>query len=397
MPENISKAGSCLAKFIAFIFSVLFIVFTPLVLIFFNFQQHLLSSDIYKSALAEQDFYDLLPSMLGEQLITGLSYNPCEADPTTCEDERVQQPDKDSDEEGQGGPPSYFTALDAQGWEDILTALFPEGWLQSQTESVLDQLFASLYNADPPPLTISTREFREHLSGSNAEDLVEQILSAFPACTEAELDQLSSLDLDEDDPQIPICQPSEEILDSAVPELAGFLTKLVEDIEDETVLSLSGSFGDDNEGDSGKAQTTNDDGPFGDDPLLALRRITSIFRFSPLILITLLFFISLLAVRSLKTFLVWWGAPFLVGGILALIPAIAVVPLLNWTFDTFAVPRIPEYVNIDIIDSIFGVVQQVATGIVTWIGGEAGLLVVFGFVMLVASRLIKKESTVNLA
>src|SRR3990172_12761275 len=63
-----------IAKFIAFILAVLFVVTAVIALPLFNVGLHLFSPGVYKRALDQQGIYDRLPAIAAEQLYTQAHY-----------------------------------------------------------------------------------------------------------------------------------------------------------------------------------------------------------------------------------------------------------------------------------------------------------------------------------
>jgi hypothetical protein len=111
MSSTASKSTGCFARGVATVLAVLFVLLTPLIMLLFNLQHHLFNPDLYKRALAEQNFYQQLPSLVGEQLVTTMLYNPCEEDPSLCEGEGPPEDRGGAPDEPQGGPPAYLQLL----------------------------------------------------------------------------------------------------------------------------------------------------------------------------------------------------------------------------------------------------------------------------------------------
>ncbi|MEW6092787.1 MAG: hypothetical protein AB1531_02370 [Chloroflexota bacterium] len=74
------------ARFIAALFAILFVITTVLALILFNLGGQLFNPKLYKNALAELDIYQALPSLVGRLLTSDVSINPCAENPIVCED-----------------------------------------------------------------------------------------------------------------------------------------------------------------------------------------------------------------------------------------------------------------------------------------------------------------------
>ncbi len=74
------------ARFIAVLFAILFVVTTVLALILFNLGGQLFNPNLYKNALADLDIYQTLPALVGRILTSSISINPCAENPIVCED-----------------------------------------------------------------------------------------------------------------------------------------------------------------------------------------------------------------------------------------------------------------------------------------------------------------------
>ena len=79
------KFLSACARLTAALFAILFIIAALLSLLLFNFERHFLDSDLYKRVLLEERVYDSLPRLLSTQIAAGMTYNPCDEDPSSCE------------------------------------------------------------------------------------------------------------------------------------------------------------------------------------------------------------------------------------------------------------------------------------------------------------------------
>ena len=143
-PQTTHKQNSVLIVF-AWIFAALFVISSILVIFSFFPTKKLLDPDFYKTALEDIGIYERLPETIAQQLASNLSQGVTGAE-----------------------SPVYLLLLSQQEWESILTGLINPAWLQTQTESILDQFFGVLLDSPDPlntPINISILELKNNLAG----------------------------------------------------------------------------------------------------------------------------------------------------------------------------------------------------------------------------------------
>jgi len=79
------------------------------------------------------------------------------------------------------------------------------------------------------------------------------------------------------------------------------------------------------------------------DPRVRLQNARTLMRLTPLIPLGLLLLLTLLAVNSLKTWLDWWGAPFLATGLIATLISIGGAPVIGGLLKRAITQRAPTY------------------------------------------------------
>jgi hypothetical protein len=82
--------------------------------------------------------------------------------------------------------------------------------------------------------------------------------------------------------------------------------------------------------------------------LPSLSVIRQIIHLSPFVPVTILLLITLLAVRSIKGWLLWWGFPFLFAGLLTLILTALISPALGWLWDSCVMPGLTTFLSVDL-------------------------------------------------
>ena len=380
-PTDTRRAG-CFGRGVGVILAILFVILAPLTLVLFDVQQNLLQPDVYKAALAEQHVYEQLPALVGEQILRSITYNPCEEDPSRCEGEG--EPDED---QGQGGPPTYFASLSQQDWEAILSILVPTSWLREQGESAIDQVFAFL-DSDAPTLkiVISMAAIRERLTGPVVESVLLRILRALPQCTPAQKKFYSKGWFDPRQPDLPACRPPEEDMPAVVTEMGVVLNQMAQSIPAVVTFDAS-TLGEGEEGETPPAE--DEDSPFGSDPKVVLRYVRGGMRFGLLVPLLLLLLIVLFAVRSLKGWLLWWGVPLTIAGAVTLVPALFAPAVVKWALETRLRLSFPSAISETMADTLLGVIQSISQVFANRLAIMAGILLLVGGSMLVGAYFAK--------
>ncbi len=426
------KFFTVLARFIASIFAILFVITTILAILLTTINQQMFNATLYKNALVEQSIYERLPEIVGLAVTSTNSFlsNPCAKNPLACSIDgaspelqaclttalgqtayeaigsgqrsptdvelQLAQPcldqygasqtsgsQSDPRDSGSGsGMPSFCKNLTAANWQAIITILLPPADLKTMTESTFDQLFAYL-NGGTDTVTVPLDKLKERLTGTAGKDLILQLINSQPTCTVQDLAQAIS---GTNNGGMVLCKPPELMLPLLIPLLQEQLNSAAAGIPDKAVLIKPPAVGSLNPG----------SGPFGTDPITTIRTVRLMMRFSPLVPLVFLLLVTLFAVRSPKSWLRWWGIPIFVSGAIALGLGISALPAFNTAWIMYIVPRIPPYIPADIA----GIGQKLVRSIVhTLTGGivlRALILLAFGLAAWIGSYFIKtkKESEV---
>ena len=194
-----------------------------------------------------------------------------------------------------------------------------------------------------------------------------QLLTAQPPCTLEEIAQMLLSNL-VGEPNLILCNPSEEMLTSLQPLIQLELQTVAAGIPDTVTLIPA------------EAQDMQN-------PLTALRVARILLRLSPLIPLGLLFLITVFAVRSLKGWFYWWGFPLFISGALGLMLSAAVHPIFQWSFKTYLVPRFPPGLPVSVTDVSHNLMSTVLTGVAVPIVIQSLVLLLIGIVLVLAARL----------
>ncbi len=351
--------------------SLILLILSAVVALFLvNMRLFLFSPEVYASALSDEGVYDRLPAIVADQLGYSLTYNPCEEDPSVCEGEGPV-------EAGTGGPPAYFANLPEGAWESILSELIDPGWLQDQTESVLDQLFGILTGeTSSDAIILSFTEVRDRIKGDAGVTAVLSVIEAQPPCTTEQLNELGQIVLEAGTSDIVLnCNPPDDVIreiepyiHSSLEEVAGSLPTRIEIRIPETLR------------DAGSGAAT----------LLSIAQAA--VRYAPWVALFWLLAVSVFGVRDLRSWLGWWGTGFLMIGLSELLTALVVPPMLGWNIDRFLLDRGTSGFSPETIELVYGIFQRIVNGFLVRVMAQSGVILAIGLVMLIARMFTRPPS-----
>jgi hypothetical protein len=294
-----NKLGSVFIRVITIILTIGFVLSAVLSMFLISIDRRLLNASIYKSALVQQQIYNRLPAAIAQQLAMATK--------------------AESGNNGTGSPssgtPAILQNLSADNWDSIVTSLAPPDILRSEVEGLIDQFFAYL-NGEQDTVNLDLTPVKNRLVGSAGQDALLSLIHAQPACTLQQIAQYLASALSGQG--LSICRPPDSLLTQAQPILQAALRQLAGQLPDSILLIPATSTQGSTSG-SSPAQTL----------ATAFHNARLIMRLSPDLPLVFLLLISLLAVRSPKNWLRWWGIPLCVTGLVGAI----VVLFLSSSFE----------------------------------------------------------------
>jgi hypothetical protein len=369
------------SKTIAAGFGLLFVISAISALFFVNAQSNLFVSETYKQALVSQDIYQQLPDLISRQIATSLAYNPCLENPEQCE---AEGQDHDPGEDENNGPPSYLKNLEQEDWERILSQVLTPEWTKLQIESAFDQFFRFLDSGeDEFSISISLVELKSNFTGEKGMHIIRILVNAQPPCTESLLGIFVDMLTNDFSPeQLLQCRPPQDILDGLAPVMEAALD-LVIDVIPNTVTLDTNIFWED----EGQSQEKSREGlPF------TFQTMRLIMRFSPLLPMVFLLLLSIFGIRSLEDWLLWWGIPFSIVGMVTLAIALFGYPMINLVWRYFISVRIPAALDPTLVDFGFETLWLVVRDALRAVAIQAGLIAIVGIVMSVLGIFRKLSS-----
>lgn len=384
--------------FLAIVAAILFVITMTVAFPLHTIDGRLFNPRTYKTILAGQQVYDRLPRVLAEQLTMSMTFDPCADNPFLCENPSPEFKDcvvqaigevryeslrpgdnlptslekelirpcvdrylPQAAEASQGGAPAFMKNLTAANWETILIDLIPPDSLRLQTEDIIDQVFAYL-DGRQGTVAISMVDLKERISGQAGVDAMRELILAQPACSPEAADIMIASIQDGSAPES-FCNPSQERLAQVTPSIEDLLAKTVAGLPDERTL-LTPETGENSEQGGLVAS-------FG--------TLRFILRLSLEVPLALLLLITLLMVRTPRSWLRWWGIPLFISGLLLVILAL----LASFSFDqlwlTLLSSQVPDGFSLGVVEMVRGLasalVRRITVTILVWglIFGLAGL------------------------
>ncbi len=321
-----------IARILAILLIALIVITGPASLVLFNLERQAFNAATYEQALVSKNFYEHLPALLADVLKKNIS----------------------------NSAPPIVQRMSVEQWRVLLTDLLPPQQLEAMTQDALNQIFAFLNGRTEVP-RISLVEVKRSLGGPAGLAAVLTIIQAQPACTLEQLARvITSLGQD-------LCNPPPGILDLARPVIEDQLRLAALAIPDEVPLIPETA--------SGYAQ-------FNVRGLLVIRLI---MRLSPLVPLFLLLCITLLVVRTFKSWLTWWGWPLLLAGLVGALAGFSGAPLFRMLVEHRLTTRFPIAIPADAAVAIGGVLDQVLREMLGPAAWEGLGLAVVGLAMILVS------------
>ncbi len=281
-------------KGLAGFFAALFVLTALLALLLFNLERNAFSAETYQRAFANDNFYERLPAILAQALMA----------PAQVENL----------------PPS-LRVLNVEPWENFIRDVLPPEALQQMGDEALASLFAYLNN-EAETAVVSLAPLKNNMAGEAGTQAVMNLIETLPACTLTEIANLTMAFLNNQ--EFTLCNPPVEADPIIRPVIQGQLQIVAASLPDQlTIASASQS-------------------PEGD-PRQRIKALRLGLRLTPILPLLCLFSMTLLAVRSLRDWLAWWGVPFFVTGLISSFTAWVGAPLAGLILLKLLVSKAPSY------------------------------------------------------
>jgi hypothetical protein len=381
------KTFRVIARSMAVIFAILFVVMALLALPLANAGWRLFGPRLYKRALIKQDTYGQIPTMVGVQVTHSLTYFACLGKPETADCVREASGREDGGEVNElldpGITPFFLLNLTQTDIEHIVTDLAPSPWIQEQTESLIDQVFAYLNYGGEPTLSVSLDAFRERLSGEAGIRAFMRMAQAQPPCT-PEQNAVISREATVAPEEMPICQPSQALEEAYTEKTEQALQAVADDVVKEIdLIALV-------EEEGVSLYLPKERGPLRDDPRAQFQLAKWTLRSSPLIPLLALTCMTLAIARSGDSWARWWSIPLLITGSIGLLASLVALPA-NWALCTYLVSHTPAELAPSVVNVGLDVERFIARSLVLWTAIECSVLTALGLLLLGVSSMQERR------
>src|SRR5512143_2351380 len=170
-----------LNKIFAAVLAIVFMVAAVAALFLFNLERRVFSPTTYQEVLANGGFYDRLPSVMAEALITSTN--------------------------GQSGLPVMLQGLPQQNVETFLRTILPPDVLKSVGDETLSSIFAYI-DQKADSAQVSLAPLKANIATDTSVQAVYGLLSNQPPCT---VDQLLNMGVQLLQQQLTLCTPPPDI------------------------------------------------------------------------------------------------------------------------------------------------------------------------------------------
>jgi hypothetical protein len=337
-------------KTLALICAILFVPSLALALVATNLEQSLFDPRLYKNAIKAAHVYEQLPGVIAAQI--------------------------EAKAASDGGLAGVFVgALGPGAMQEMFVSILPPELLQSVVEGGIDQAFAYV-NGQSGQADVALGSLNEQLA-SNSADLVDKYFETLPDCTLLDALGMAGGLLGGGGADLPKCNPPDQVRETIAGPLQAALQEQLNQIFPASVSLASGE-----DGAASLLQT------------LGWVRVAA--ELTPLIALFLLGLVTLLAVRTGREFLRWWGLPLLIGGILALLAGVVIGPATGGVLNTAVLSRLSASVAPALAQMLTQVTAAIASGIGRPIMIDALLVSILGGGLLLAARFVPEgESSLN--
>jgi len=328
---------------IALLVAMIFIVSMPVALTLSSLERSVFDAQLYIQAMDQENVYQQMPVLIAETLAA-----------------TAQRPDG-------AGILSVFRNLTVQEWLNLVIQLLPPDVLRLLSVDSTTQIMAYL-NGKRPDVVISLVAVKANISSPEGIDAINGLLDTQPDCT---LEQLAAMALNPG--SLTLCNPPDSILFLDLrPIIAAQINGLVSLVPEQVTLIPAGA-----------------PRPVYLDNLTDVRVL---MRLSILLPILSLGILTVLVVRTLRSWLSWWGYPLLLAGILSLIVSLFSAPLSSLTFQLLFAPALPAFFPAEVFEMFKGLTAAIVRNALQPVLLVAGGTLLVGLVMVLIGIFLGRRS-----
>jgi len=328
-------------KILAALFALMFVVSAIAALFLFNLDRRAFTAETYQKAFANADFYNRLPAIMAETV-----------DATVTNKEQI---------------PLVMSGTSTQQWENFFRMLLPEDVSKAMGDEALNSVFA-YWNMQSDSAEISMMPLKSAMTSDAGVQAVFSLLKTQPACSLSQIAQMT-LDLLGNN-QIELCNPPQELAPILTPVIQSQMQMAAIAIPDKITLISA---------------------PAENDPRQTLKLARVLMRFSPVFPLILLLIITVMMVNSLKSWLNWWGIPFLFTGTVAGLMSLGGAPATSAVLRRILESRLPAFlpaVLLEYADNLSSAMVQALLRPILW---QSALLAMLGLMMTATAFFVKTK------
>jgi len=275
-----------------------------------------------------------------------------------------------------GGLAGVFVgALGPGAMQEMFVSILPPELSQSVVEGGIDQSLAYV-NGQSGQADVGLGSLNDRLA-SNSADLVDQYFDTLPDCTLLDALSMAGGLLGGGGADLPKCNPPDQVRETiAVPLQAALQEQLGQVLPGSVSLASGGD---------GLASL-----------LSTIGGVRVAAELTPLIALFLFGLMSLVAVRSPRDLLRWWGIPLLISGILALLAGVVIGPATGGVLNTAVLSRLSASVAPALAQMLTQVTAAITSAIARPIILDAILVSILGGGLFLAARFVPEtEGSLN--
>jgi hypothetical protein len=252
--------------------------------------------------------------------------------------------------------------------QNFIRTVFPCQVIENTVFTGIDQLFDYI-NGKTSQETFSLALFKKS-SKENSKLAVDEYYNLLPDCTPAQLLQIGANALlgQEDNNNLLSCNPPDALREVVTLPLIYLVESAVQDIPDQlSPISRLGNL------------------------MKVLRTTRMVMNWSPLLPLIFLGLTTLIAVRTWRSLLRWWGYPLLAAGLGTLIISLVVSPAVYSLLTLLIFPNLPINIVPEAIDLISGTLAGVSKGLTQPIQYQSAILSLIGLGMVLGERISRPK------
>jgi hypothetical protein len=311
----------------------------------FNIQNQLFNPDVYKKAFAEQNVCARFPDVISHQIVSS-----------------AQSKDK-------GNLLGLIIgSINPDQLRGVIQSVLPCPIVEKFVFGGIDQIFSQI-NLATAQQGLSLNSIKQSLQQKSS-TVVDEFLKSQPDCTAAQLLQIGTDALLGKGVQSGtiLCNPPAPLREVLSVPIGLMMDAAIQGLPDQIPLS------------SGFVNSLN-----------SLRIIRIALNWSFVLPLIFLGLTTVLAVRSWRSLLQWWGIPLLVSGLTALVISLTASPIFYELLTGFLFPNLPANLVPEAITLISDVLSSVVNGLVRPIQIQSAVIGLIGLVMVVGERISRAK------